>query len=707
MHKINELNPDQLNQLYMEATQVDDEIFAEMRSNILLVSGDHYNNKGSAAARKFWGRLRNTKEVSDEVKLRLTKNHIQNITSKYVANIMYFAPDALIVPNNKEEIQDQKTAEMNNSVWRYDAKRMGFRQKVRDFCESFVELGEVHAKIYFEPNKGNIVGYGPETDEEGNEYVDEMGQPVPDKTKPVFEGKLCIEEVLAFNMLRSPYVQNIEESPYLIVRKMMSKAEIKKLAETHEKKEDILKCVDDSEESFLVFDGDSASYNKEDKMCLVREHYYKPSPETPEGFYYLALRDIILYSGPLPFGIWPFVSKGFNKIKTSARYRSPIKQMRPYQIEINRCASAIATTQITLGDDKIVMSHGSKMSHGGKLAGIRAVNVTGGNTTQVIPGRSGEQYLGYMQSQIEELYAVMNVTEGDPVKDGQLDPYAMLYVSNKNRENFSKYGETFEEFITEVVELYLSLAKEYYDENRVVPIVGRTEQVNMAEFKNSEKMSFRIQVEPVSDDANSMLGKQLSINHIMQYAGNLVNESNLGMLIKNMPLLNDEEMSSDLTMDYDNAKNDMLALERGEMPQLNPYDNSQYIINRLSNRMRKGDFKFLPEQVQAMYQQYMEMHQQNFQQQEQAKMRAQSGYIPVDGPLITVDYYITYEENGETKTKRAKMPQRALEWLEQQMEAQGTSLAAIEEMNRGALAQMQTQQEEQPQPEMQRQPMPV
>jgi hypothetical protein len=220
----------------------------------------------------------------------------------------------------------------------------------------------------------------------------------------------------------------------------------------------------------------------------------------------------------------------------------------------------------------------------------------------------------------------------------------------------------------------------------------------MAEFKHSEPNSYRIKVEAVSDDANSMLGKQLALNHIMQYGQGLMNEGNLGMIIRNMPLLNDEEMAADLTLNYDNCKNDFLAIERGEMPPIIEQDDHLYIIGRVSNRMRKPDFRILPEEQKMMYQQYYQMHLQAHREQELAKQRAQSGYIPVDGPLITVDYYITeQDENGETKTKRAKMPQRSLEWLEQQLQAQGTSLSDLEEMNRGVVADMMRQQEEEEQ----------
>ena len=67
-----------LDRIYRDADQIDEKVFSEMRSNILLVSGDHYHKKGT----KFWNRIRNSKELSEEQKLRLTKNHTENICNK-------------------------------------------------------------------------------------------------------------------------------------------------------------------------------------------------------------------------------------------------------------------------------------------------------------------------------------------------------------------------------------------------------------------------------------------------------------------------------------------------------------------------------------------------------------------------------------------------------------------------------------------------
>src|SRR5688572_8232082 len=109
------LNNEELNSLYNNAETVDSALFSEQRSNLLLVSGDHYQKRKSEA---FNSRLRDAKNVSDDVKLRLTKNHVQRISRAYVNNILTNSPNVAIVPQLDNEIQDQKDAELNMAVWK-------------------------------------------------------------------------------------------------------------------------------------------------------------------------------------------------------------------------------------------------------------------------------------------------------------------------------------------------------------------------------------------------------------------------------------------------------------------------------------------------------------------------------------------------------------------------------------------------------------
>ena len=677
-------NAAELDELYRAANQVDDKLFSEMRSNIKLVSGDHYNRQGS----KFWNRIRSTKELTDNQKLRLTKNHIQNIVSKYTENILNDAANAKPFPNNEDEIQDQKTAELNDSVWSYYKHKLKFRKKVRSFAENFVQFGECYAKMYWDADKGEIIGYEQKLGEDGEPMYEtkehEQGyieEPVADEMKPIYSGELAIEEVYGFNLLRDPSSQSMFDSPYFIVRKMVDKKTVKSMVSSEQ---DWKTITDSEEETYMVFDGDKHTYEYEKNNIMIREHYYKPCMTYPNGYFFIATRDVILSEGELPFGKWPFASAGFNKIPTSARYRSPIKQMRPYQVEINRSASAIATAQVTLGDDKLILPNGSKMSQAGKLPGVRAISVTGGDP-KILGGRGGEQYLPYMLQQIKELYEVMNVFEADAVKDGQLDAYALLYHSSRNKRKFKKYMEEFEEFVCEVVNISLDLLRFYLEEYHVIPMIGKSEIVNIAEFKHSEPNKYRIRIEAVSDDTDTMLGKQLAINHTLQYVGKDLDKVEIGKLIRTMPFLNKEEAFSDLTVDYDMSKNDMLAMERGEMPIVNQYDNHTYLINRAVARVKKPDFRMLPPEVQGLYQQYIQMHEQAEMQRQMELQRMQQGLIPMDGALVTVDYYVT---DSEGKTKRAKLPYGSLQWLEKQLAVQGANLQQLEQVNEGAVAEM-------------------
>ena len=678
------LDAAELDRLYNDANSCDEGLFSEMRSIILLVSGDHYTKKGS----QFWDRIRNTKGLSESQKLRLTKNHTQTIVNDITSKVLSQAPNVTVTPNNMGEMQDQKTAELNKSVLEFYKRKHKLRKKIRSFAEDFVQQGECYSKIFWDDTKGEVIGYEQKIGEDGEPVYDENGEMEADETRPVMSGDFVFEKIHAFNLLRSPHTQDLEDSPYLIVRKMVEKETVKNMTDDPDK----LKAIGNmDEETFLVFDGDTGTYDRNNKKIMLREHYYRPSMEYPNGYYYIAVKDRIIVEGELPFGIWPINGAGYNKIATSPRHRSPIKQIRPYQIEINRSASKIAETQIT-SDDKMVLTSGSKMSHGGELSGVRAITVTGGKDPKFLSGRSGEQYLPYMNSQIDELYQVMSVRELD--EKGQFDPYAMLYFSARNKKKYKKYIEEFEGFVLDFYETFLKLAKHYLDESHIIPMIGKSEQVNIAEFKHTEPNSYRIRIEAVSDDIETMMGRQLSINHTLQYVGNSLEKEDIGRMMKAMPFMNYDEAFGDFTVNYDMSKNDMLAMERGEIPMINKYDPHKYLINQTVNRMKKADFKLLPPQIKEIYGQYIQAHEQAEADAMLAAQRAQEGFIPIDGPLVSVDYYIT---NDEGKTKRAKIPQRSLEWLEDHLEAQGTSLEKLTTMNTGAVQDISQMLEQQPQ----------
>lgn len=645
-----------LNAIYSEAESADKEVFAEQRSNLLLIAGEHYAKRNS----RFFERIRTAKELSMEVKIRLTKNHIQRIAKIYANNILSYAPGVKILPKVEGELQDQKSAQLNDSVWQDAKDRHDINDMNYMWADDFVGIGEVATKCYFDPNGGELLGYEP----------DEMGQPLMDQ--PKFRGDILFEEVHGFNILRAPEAKTMKSSPYLIIRKMVAVEHLKKAYPDYSEK-----IQTTSDRTFLVFDSNQYGYRRSvPTECLVKEFYYRPSIEYPQGYYYIATDNCILNEGELPYGIYPIEIEVFDHIPTTPRGRSIVKQLRPYQAEINRTASKIAEHQMTLGDDKLIMVNGAKMSAGGQVPGVRGITINGPAPT-ILGGRAGDQYLGYMQSQIAEMYQVAMIAEDSmDAQTGSNDPYAMLFKAASQKKQFKRYIARFENYLKRVCKLYLKFAKAYLPDDAIIMAVGKKEQVNISEFKRTQDFDYQIKVEAQSDDIETLMGKQLVMNHLVQYVGPQLSRDDIGKMIENMPYANVGAAFSDFTLDFKSAENDMLALERGEQPTFNQFDNHEYMVKKLGNRMKQADFKFLHPFIIQNYQAKLQQHMIAIEQNKQSIARNNAGLVPTTGALVDAGIWMP-DPQDSTKTKRVRIPQDSLQWLIQKLQDQGTQMQSI------------------------------
>lgn len=682
----------ELNKLYSDAESVDADLFAEQKSNVRLVIGDHYTNKNS----RFWNRIRDAKQITNEQKIRLTKNHIQKICKTYLNNVVSHAPGVAVTAKNESELQDMKAAELNESVWQDLKERNKLRAKIRQWAKDYIDIGEVVVKAFWDPSAGELKGFEAEVerDDQGEPIRDEMGNVIPvmdengqmvQSNKAVFSGAIVYERFFAFDSLRDPGAKNWDECKVVILRKMVPIPDLK--AKVGSDPDKLKMIQESSQNTYQVFDGASGSYRETKDQCMVREYFYRKCAEYPQGYFYITTESGILFEGELPFGIWPIKYAGFDEVATSPRSRSIIKVCRPYQAEINRSASKIAEHQVTLGDDKLLIQSGTKITHGGTLAGVRGIQYSG-TPPGILQGRSGEQYLAYMQSQILEMYQASNVNEdSQETTNANTEPYTMLYRSIRNKKKFSLYGMKFEEFLVDICETSLELAKNYYTDDMLIPAIGKREMVNMAEFRNANKLCYTVKVEPQVDDIETKMGKQLAMTQVIQYVGKELGKDAIGRIIRAMPFVNEDEAFNDLTIDYDNSVNDILALDRGEYPEMNPEENHVYIIKRLTQRMKQSDFKFLPLQIKMNYQRCRAEHEMIEVMQKRQILAAQADFIPTGGYLVTCDFYVN-DPSDPARTRRARLPYQSVDWLIKRLGDQGMSLQSLEGMQQSALAEM-------------------
>ena len=673
------LDHNELMRLYKDGEQADNHLYAEQRSNLLLVAGSHYARKGS----RFWNRVRDDNRLSEEQKIRLTLNHIQRICKIYENNIISYAPSVAPVPKNGNELQDQKAAELNNSVWKDIKARHRWNDKIREIVQDFNRIGEVFHKIYWDESKGKIADYAPAVDETGQPVMDEMGQLQKDPTKPIFAGDFVFERIFGFNVFRAKEAKSMMDSWFIGYRKMVNIDDLRVRVGDDPVKQELIEASKD--ETYLIFDGNGSAYDRSQNECLLLEYYIRPSAVFPNGYYFIATLKGVLWEGELPFGVFPIVYAGMDEIPTSPRHYSLIKQLRPIQGEINRAISQVATHQITLGDDKLAVQAGTKVANGGLQPGVRVISYTGAAPT-VIPGRTGDQYIPYIDKMIEQFYVAANLQEELEEKPSNLDPYTMLFMSIQQKKKFSVYTSKIEQYLIDFCEKTLELAKQYYTEQNLVPAIGRAELINVAEFKNTSPLFYQIKLEPGTEDMETRLGKQLTFNQIMQYVGSNLDPKDIGKIIRTSPYANNDLAAEDLTMDFDNGTNMILALDRGQIVEPNMYDDKKYLIKRLTTRTRKADFKFLSPQIQQTYQQIIQQLMDMDAQEQRSIQEAQAGFIPMSGMAVVCDIYVP-DPNNTSKTMRARVPYDSLTWLLKRLDEQGQSQSAIMQQQQAITAQ--------------------
>lgn len=681
----------ELNKIYEDAISADKDVYAEYRSNVLLIEGTHYSRRGL----RDRPNMRDTRDLSyDSQKLRITKNHIHRAVRHYVANILSYAPDVTITPKDELSLQDKKSAELNLAVKQDIDYRYRGAERKRELCEDFCGVGECAEKIFWDHNAGELKGYEQATDEEGVPLFEEDGiSPKPDEDRPIFSGGFVFERIFAANLFRHAASKEMRTSECWGIRKMV---ETKLLKDIYPEHADAISKTPD--ETYVVFDSSRTSYSTVANQTLVREFYYRPCHEYPQGYYYLATPTVILEEGPLPEGIFPIVWGGFDIYPTTPRGRGIVKVARPFQAEINRASSSMAMHQITIGDDKILYQNGTKLAPGALLPGVRGITFQG-MAPQILPGRDGGQYQAYIDATIAEMDSVLMLEEINQEKMSNMDPVALLFRSLKQKAKFGQYGEKFGQYLVDRWELILKIAKAYLPDDAVIAAVGKSETINISEFKNTKPLNHQIKIIEMEGTIESQMGKQMMFQHALQYLGSQLSPEQIGMLLKDMPFGNLKDATQEFTIDYDILTNDMLELERGGSPEPTPNVKPDYALKRLDLRMKQADFKLLNPQIQQNYAAFKQTYMDIQAQQAQALIDAKNEFIPANGALIACDMYVPDPEDPQKAAKRVRVPYQALDWLIKTLETQGMGQQVLEQMNQGTMADIarQLQQQQSPQ----------
>lgn len=660
-----------LNKLYDEAEKCDKAIFSEQRTNILLKNGEHYKKKTAALSN-----VRAKNEAKDNSRIRLVKNHIHKVVNIYENSILECNPSVKAMPYNESELHDVKSAEINNSVIKWIKDTNDWEELRDDFVDDFIVEGEVYAKIKFDYDKGNDIAVDAVTGER------------------VRDGEFVIERIMPYDLKRDADAKTMRSARFVIEDVLMNTSDAIDLtmAIDPEKIPQLEKHYKQSKMS--VFDSNTGKFKEVRGKIPVRIMYWRPTKRMPNGRIDYFTERVYIGNTELPLGIFPIVSRGFDKLTNSPRSSSIIRVIKPFQVEYNRANSKMAEHQITLGDDRVFIQKGTKLTGGKVKSGVRSFQVSGA-APLIQQGRSGAQYLDYAKDTKLDLYDAANIDYTTLNKQPQGDSYQMLFAAMKDKKKFVKYVNKYGRFEVDIFKLALKMAKQYLNEKHVIKIAGKKEAVNILEFKRMDDNGFEIRLETSNGDIESQFGKMLSLTHVLQYAGSSLEPEQIGQVIKSLPYGNESRALDTLTLKSSNAENLILALDRGEYIQTKKYDDHEFILKALYNRIKSSDFSTLPPEIQEMYAMKIGEQEQFFEMQKREIEQVNMGMIPSGGFLTTVN--ASWFNPSTSRTERIKIPSEAVQWLVDKLNNQGLYAQELQKQNPQVAANVGTSTGQQPQ----------
>ena len=659
-----EFRRERLAEHFKQGFEADQQVFREMREFLQFFVGKQHMSPqtGVGGEGPRYGRWVGSYTAGggkDVPKLRLTYNQIPRLVGIYVNEIMSATPSIQVAVMKGREAKATRLAELTKAVFDLDkSKTPDYATKLEEEAECFVVEGEVATKHFWDTSTG---------------WLKE-------------------EQVAPCDLIRAPGAKSLEESPWLIHRNIYTYDALKlafgadrarKLAYKGGGNENVLGM-----ESYTVFSSKQQEYQQLDGLQIL-EFYKRPDRRYPKGYFVFFAARGILDQGELPGGIFPIVTGRCKTAPQMPRGHSFIREVRPYQVEINRSGSQDANNMAIFGDDKLITNASAGVQLGGKYAGISHLKVSGMGSVRDaihhIPGAGMPKYMDYMANKIKEMdYVAQILTQMEKRTDGRSgDISFVLYSRIKDKRPFSAMARRFSSYLEKKARTRLALLRYYMTNGEIIKAGRREDALIVDDFRRYKDDDCLFKVEAASDAPETVLGNQMRIQQILQYGGEAIakNPMLMGLIIKNMDIPNAEEMASLLTVDWDAWKQDEISLEKGLMPTIVPQANFEFKLQMLSVRMNRPDFQGLETEVQMLFHNYLQQCQQLYTQQQNEKLRLEQGMIPATGDLVSVDVYQNVPSaSGGSKTVKMKLPYDTLRWVASALEKQGVVLESMNQL---------------------------
>lgn len=433
-------------------------------------------------------------------RVRMVVNQVRKIVRKEISRLTAQKPNAFVVPSSTDD-QDVFAAQAGEQIWDALWRRVLFTKTLREAVFWQAVCGNGFIKTYWDATKKDT--------DSSNETVGEV------------YGDICIDNVTPFNLFFPDLlVTDIEDQPYVIHAQVRNATWVKQTfgIDTGDN------SLDSVDEGMLNAMGINRNNNKKEQITIL-EVWVKPNylPELPNGgMFTIAANKVVqgVDQWPYEHNQYPFAK--LDATPTGKFYTSSIiEDLIPLQRELNRSRSQLIEAKNRMSKPQLLAEKGS--------VDPKKITTEPGQVIEYSIGHTPPQPLAlqnlpsYVTEEINRLYEDMADISGQhEVSNGSTPPgvtaaTAISFLQEQDESLIATNYSSIEESIEKVASQSLMYVKMFWDQSRLIKIVGNEGVFDVQTFKGADlRGNSDIRVESGSSLPTSRAAKQAYIMDLMK-----------------------------------------------------------------------------------------------------------------------------------------------------------------------------------------------
>lgn len=464
-------------------------------------------------------------------RVRLVVNKIRVAVRTECAKLTTSKPIPTVVPATNEN-EDFSAAAVGEQILKSKFATAEFEQQYRSWVWWGSVCGTSYLKQYWDggkpdhdamqlPDKPELPGLGP--------LPDEMISLVPGmdeylKTPRPGQGQICVERVTPFNIFVPDLLcEDINGQPYVIHVMTKSKEWVK------EKFPNVKNVSCDTRASATILDAAMIiAKGSEEHLdsVLVKEVWIKPNghKDFPNGGVVTIINDKVAQmkeEWPYPYPEYPFYK--YDGIPTGGFYSdSMIVDLIPVQKEYNKKRSQAIEIQNVMGKPKLLYQKGSVDPRKISSEPGQSIPYTAGYEPPIpmqgveVPS-SFVQEIEKLQQEFDDLSGQHEISRGQTTVSSLTSGTAIAYLQEQDDAKLNYQVASIEKAIETLGKHYLSMAAQYWKDNRLIKTVGKNNSYEAIHWKkNMLRGNTDVKVQTGSALPFSKAAKTALVQELMQ-----------------------------------------------------------------------------------------------------------------------------------------------------------------------------------------------